>query len=183
MSSLNHMFYIPIITLKVINWEEKKKKLVDKYKTLQLKYHEKDHVKTNYHEDYLSLVPHVVDVLGQELQEFIDVVKLPSCEVVSAWFELSRKGDYHQVHHHGPTGFSSVCFIEFCNNVHEPTLFLSPFNNFLTGEELRYTPDVCEGTIIFFPSSILHYTEPNLSDKERLILSFNLKFPTLIENS
>ena len=52
---------------------------------------------------------------------------------------------------------------------------MSPFPNFLTGLQLTYTPEVDEGSIIFFPSYISHFTEPNLSDENRLIVSFNLQ--------
>jgi ectoine hydroxylase-related dioxygenase (phytanoyl-CoA dioxygenase family) len=39
---------------------------------------------------------------------------------------------------------------------------------------MDYTPDVKEGDIVFFPSQLLHYANPNTHDKERVILSFNM---------
>ena len=39
---------------------------------------------------------------------------------------------------------------------------------------MDFNPDVKEGDIVFFPSQLLHYANPNTSDKERVILSFNM---------
>ena len=39
---------------------------------------------------------------------------------------------------------------------------------------MDFTPNVKEGDIVFFPSQLLHYANPNTSDKERVILSFNM---------
>ena len=35
-------------------------------------------------------------------------------------------------------------------------------------------PGIREGSLIFFPSYVLHYTAPNQSDVDRIILSFNV---------
>ncbi len=50
----------------------------------------------------------------------------------------------------------------------------SPFTEFSSGDHMDFTPDVKEGDIIFFPSQLLHYANPNTSDKERVIVSFNM---------
>ena len=47
--------------------------------------------------------------------------------------------------------------------------------NPITGEVIHYEPDVEEGDLILFPSFIHHYTTPNQTDTERIVLSFNLK--------
>ena len=73
------------------------------------------------------------------------------------------------------TGFSSVCFVEYDENVHTPTKFISPYSNFVNGSCLDHSPkNVIEGSLIFFPSAILHYTHPNNNNNTRTILSFNL---------
>ena len=91
-----------------------------------------------------------------------------------SWFETSSQGDYHGIHTHGLVGYSAVCFIDYDSDEHTATQFVSSFNNLLTGEALQHSPEVNEGSLIFFPACILHYTEPNKSVKERKILSFNI---------
>jgi ectoine hydroxylase-related dioxygenase (phytanoyl-CoA dioxygenase family) len=57
---------------------------------------------------------------------------------------------------------------------HTPTHFLNPFIT-SNPDEQYFVPDgVGEGSILFWPSPILHYTESNKSDVDRIILSFNL---------
>ena len=63
----------------------------------------------------------------------------------------------HAVHVHGATGFSSVCFIEYDKEDHKSTVFVSPFGNCVTGTLERYSPEVEEGDIIFFPLKSLPY--------------------------
>jgi hypothetical protein len=45
----------------------------------------------------------------------------------------------------------------------------------LRSSYVYFTPEVTEGTIIFFPSNVLHQTLPSTSDKPRKIVSFNLE--------
>lgn len=85
----------------------------------------------------------------------------------------------HSAHNHGSTGFSSVCFIEYDKKFHKPTTFICPFQDFITGQFNFYEPDVNEGDIIFFPSNILHYAPINMSNKTRIVMSFNLKIKTI----
>jgi len=52
---------------------------------------------------------------------------------------------------------------------------LYAFKNWINGNDVIFTPNVQEGTIIFFPAGVLHYTEANLTDKKRMIISFNIE--------
>ena len=51
--------------------------------------------------------------------------------------------------------------------------FLAPFNDPM-GDTIQFAPKVDEGEIIFFPSLITHYVQPNKSNDIRIILSFNI---------
>ncbi len=176
MATVDCMFYVPIVKIDVLDWEEKKKKLKKIYEKHQeqMEYPSKDFVQTNYYKDNTSLIPEVSKILELEISLFFQQLSISSGVIDAVWFEQARKGDWHQPHNHGPLGYSCVCFMEFCEKDHTATHFLSPFSNFLTGELFTYVPKVKEGTIIFFPSYTLHFTKPNLTEKERLILSFNL---------
>ena len=163
---MNHYaFSIPFYKYKVKNWESKKKKLLDLFNSFQ-------------HEVVGNVITSPIDVKTNILSDEIEVfekdiqIKFFSTEV---WFQKYETNMNHAVHTHGPTGFSSICFIEYDSNFHKPTTFISPFGNYITGELERYEPDVEEGDIIFFPSNLLHYAPSNLSNETRIIMSFNLK--------
>jgi hypothetical protein len=176
---IDYMFKVPLLHLQVNNWDRKKEILFKMAKTSNLMMGELSKVKSDYHEQNgnNSMGKHnnkILEILEDEIEIFCNCFGFNSCAIKSSWFELADQGNYHGVHNHGSTGYSSVCYIDYNKDIHTPTQFVSPFHNFLTGELLEYEPKVEEGSIIFFPSSIMHYTEPNTSKIERTILSFNI---------
>ena len=176
MSSIISLFHIPLVKFSIENWQDKKKELIglrEKYKELFGR-HQTDHTDTNYHQDPHIIIEPITEILSEELSLFLSTMSLESCSIKEAWYEQASQNDFHEVHSHGPKGYSSVCYIKFDKKEHTATKFLCPFENFLTGSCITAEVSVDEGDIIFFPSSLLHYTNPNKSNKERLVLSFNL---------
>tara|TARA_Y100000004_G_scaffold172740_1_gene209860 strand:- start:566 stop:1093 length:528 start_codon:yes stop_codon:yes gene_type:complete len=158
-------FSIPIFKYKVQNWNIKKKKLLDLFNSFQHK------VVGNVITSPLDIK---TNLFLEEINLFEKEIGINFC-FSEVWFQQYNHNMNHAVHNHGPEGFSSVCFIEYNENFHKPTTFVSPFGNYITGELERYEPDVKEGDIIFFPSNLLHYAPTNLSKLTRIIISFNLK--------
>lgn len=180
------MFHIPIFHFEIRNWDTKKKKLLDLFERNKDDFGIVflDDVTTNFHSLNKNIEKseehsnEVTEILHDDIQMFLKAINVESGKVVKSWFEhsVANSSMYHKPHNHGSSGYSSVCFIEYDEQVHSPTQFIAPFYNFFTGETLNYTPhDVKSGSIIFFPSSIIHYTTPNISNKDRIILSFNLQ--------
>ncbi len=167
-----NMFAIPIVHIEVKDWERKKKKLINLFNSIKMNY--RDDVWTNYHDDNTKMNHEVKQILEEDILEFHNIIGFTETKIESSWFEQSRTNNQHCVHTHGAYGYSSVCFVEYDKNEHKPTQFTAPFLNFLDGNILSYSPKVDEGSLIFFPSAIPHYTFPNTSSKNRLILSFNL---------
>lgn len=178
------MFSTPLLHLKVQNWEEKKAELLKMYEKrkadksrfkvctgsdtsldVETDYHYNHDTGENYDED-------IMDIFQEELEELADTFEC-SVDVCTSWFERATTKKFHQVHNHGCQGFSAVCFIQFDPKYHTPTIFLNP--NLADVETCNIIPPgVREGSILFFPSYTLHYTAPNESDVDRIILSFNV---------
>ena len=51
-------------------------------------------------------------------------------------------------------------------------MFTSPFP--IEGTMGSVSPNVSEGDLIIFPSSLLHTAPPHKSDEDRIVFSFNL---------
>ena len=171
-----YMFKVPLLHLSVRNWDEKKQILLEMSKDTEM---DNDNVKSDYHlqKNTSSQGKHnskIEELLKEEINLFCGHFGFVYYKVVMSWFEQASVGNYHGVHNHGSVGYSSVCYIDYDSTVHTPTLFISPFNNFITGSSLHFAPPVDEGSIIFFPSAILHHTEPNKSNQQRTIVSFNI---------
>ena len=163
------IFEVPLLHYSVKNWKQKKQNLVDK-------------LPTNEYTDFMSYqrdleVPPYLDELSDcvkdEIQDFQSSYPCPVV-ISNAWCERANQFDYHPVHQHGATGFSAVLYVEFNSSVHEATKFYSPFNDPINGDLLEYQPLVKEGDLIIFPSYLLHEGPINKSNKERVIVSFNI---------
>ena len=170
------MFKIPIVHVSVRNWNEKKPILLDMLNAARMDKSLGEKVQSDYHTQHNDPIYNIqiTQLFKEEINIFCSELGLSEYRIVMSWFETSSQGDYHGIHTHGLVGYSVVCFIDYDSDEHTATQFVSPFNNLLTGAALQHSPEVNEGSLIFFPACILHYTEPNKSEKERKILSFNI---------
>lgn len=178
-------FSVPIFHYKISNWRGKKENLLkiynsrikqkEKFKVSEGKENSLD-VETDFHFNYDNSSDQYSNQIEKILQDELDAFAEDSgleIEVHNCWFEKAEKHKFHPCHNHGSTGYSAVCFINFDPKYHTPTVFINPItadddiSNFIP-------PKVREGSLIFFPSFLYHYTSPNLSDIDRIILSFNL---------
>lgn len=180
-AKIEAMFAVPLVHIKMQNWEFKKRILLKMmYEKSMRRDTSSDRLTTDYHSQFMDgevgiYNKDVEDLFGEEIDFLVKEMHLVDATVQMSWFERSGQYDYHTLHNHGYHGFSSVVFINYDENEHEATRFVSPYLGFLNQDVITYCPKVQEGDIIFFPSCISHFTLPNKSKKERLILSFNLK--------
>jgi hypothetical protein len=158
------MFSVPLYKYKVKDWDIKKKKLLDLFGSFQHK------LVGNVITSPINITTNILD---DEIKLFEDESRF-KFTLSEVWFQKYEKTMDHVVHTHGPYGFSSVCFVNYEKNSHSSTTFISPFSDCITGGFKRYSPNVNEGDIIFFPANLLHYAPTNLSDEERIIIAFNL---------
>ena len=182
---LTSMFHVPICHLKVGDWRRKKILLLDILDGTIMT--DVDHngdrgtITTDYGHQVRNRTEGIHNemiqsILSDEILEFINQSNLNRAEVVQSWFETSTGSEFHGMHNHGATGYSSVCYVDYDTEVHKPTHFYAPYLDFINGSIIDHVPEgIEEGSIIFFPSAIGHCTLPHNSDKTRTIMSFNLK--------
>jgi RNAse (barnase) inhibitor barstar len=174
-------FNVPFYQIKVSDWENKKKRLLDVYSKVKnnlvcddpVSFVYSDFRNQDYYNNYFG---EITEILDEELNEFSVQSNLEQEVNITCWFQKYTEGCFHAPHTHGALGYSSVCFIEYDENEHKPTRFISPIQNPMTGSLMDYFPqNITEGTIIFFPAYLTHYVLPNDSKKIRIILSMNIK--------
>jgi hypothetical protein len=88
------------------------------------------------------------------------------------WGNISLYSNFNAPHIHGSdtypyTKYSGVIYLKIPPNSGN-IVFMNPLN---PGLGLKFAP--CENEVIFFPSPIQHYVEPNLSQEERISIAFN----------
>jgi hypothetical protein len=169
-----NMFFIPLLHIEVRDWNIKKTLLKKISSDVELK--KLDKVYTDFGSNQkINYIDEINEILKEEIDLFKSNFSIISFRLLNAWFEKSKNQDYHPPHIHNKSNYSAVCYIDYDNTEHTPTNFISPFNNLITNDIMHYKPRVTEGSLIFFPSKIIHYTDSNTSKKDRLILSFNIE--------
>jgi hypothetical protein len=192
-SYLIPMFSVPVMHLKLQDWDNKKEELYKIYNeraknsnvfkrtgTAELD------VDTDYHYNFDSEVDHqgnrdgyssFLDNLLDDELKFVSEIFEFDVSVGNSWFEKASKHKFHSPHNHGAVGLSCVIYLQFDPKKHTPTVFLNPITATF-GPNAPYAempPGINEGSMIVFPSYLMHYTAPNYSDLDRIILSFNLE--------
>ena len=166
------MLNIPFYHYKLNNWKEKKEQLLDFVSTLSFKFNDQIADLYTTYGDQTSSIP--LKILEDDIVKFTSEIKYSGEMVAEIWFQKYYENQFHSPHNHGAIGYSSVLYINFDKRIHDGTRFLAPFND-PDGKHIEFAPDVDEGSLIFFPSYLNHYTLPNKSDTIRVIMSMNLK--------
>ena len=173
------MFQIPIFTYEFTNWSDKfKEEILSQLECSPIKRRMK--IQTDYVDDIKDDPPYkefISDCIEDKLNDFCLEINIPreNLKVRDMWYETARQYDNHCIHNHGAYGYSACWYVDFDNTEHTSTLFYSPFNNFLTGNTIDYQPNVTEGDLVLFPSTIMHETFCNESSKNRTVVSFNVE--------
>ena len=166
------MLTIPFYHYKVNNWKEKKEQLLDFVSNLSFKYFNKPADLYTTYGDQTSSIP--LKILEDDIVKFTTEVKYSGEMDADIWFQKYYENQFHSPHNHGAIGYSSVLYINFDKRMHDGTRFLAPFND-PDGNHVEFAPDVDEGSLIFFPSYLYHFTIPNKSDSIRIIMSMNIR--------
>jgi hypothetical protein len=181
------MFTVPLFRIQITPWKDIKKTILDTLDSavydidpngggFQTDYYNDNDVGNRYEADIYNILKPFISVITKQCFNS-DAPK----ESPTIWSQKYSSNTEHVLHNHGNRGFSFILYLKFDPESHKPTSFMSPFGDFFTGETIQYVPHIQEGDLIAFPSSILHTSQRQNTDKERMILSFNCfpdGFPT-----
>ena len=106
--------------------------------------------------------------------------------VDNIWVNINRYKDYNKLHNHPLSIISSVFYIKtnkdagniyFLNNNEIDTFIdnkhISQYNDY-NCQSVSF--EIEENVLLLFPSWLKHYVNPNLSNQDRISLSFNTNF-------
>lgn len=104
-------------------------------------------------------------------------------ELSESWFSVNRIYSYHASHHHLPSVWSCVYYIQSNEETDANLIFHSPWSNTLwpfskeadwNEETNQHTSVKCEsGSLWIFPAYLYHEVEQQLSYNERITFAFN----------
>ena len=106
-----------------------------------------------------------------------------SVKIKSVWAIINEKDAWNQKHHHSNSDLSAAYYVSAHDNcgdivfydprpapVHNHPISKSP--NYLNATVNSIKPE--PGRLVLFPSYLEHSVNPNLSNKKRVVISFNL---------
>ena len=170
------LFKIVAHQFPVENWDERKAELMKHIDLTKLVKPEKQGFYSDGHTSNNSYADLFFKLFQKELQQFREEIGVSMFEVKDVWTAEYRKGDWHPPHTHGSTGYSGVLYLDYDIDEHTPTYFIDPSSHPVSDTTIVKFPIAMEGVITIVPSSLIHFTYPNESDKIRRIVGFDLKF-------
>jgi uncharacterized protein (TIGR02466 family) len=110
--------------------------------------------------------------------------------ITGCWANISAPGSAHEAHIHPNNYLSGVYYVQTQEGA-DTISFQDPRSgaHFIAPRTSEDTPDstsrvtlrVREGTLVIFPAWLVHAVEPNMSNKERISVAFNLMFTSFAE--
>lgn len=106
--------------------------------------------------------------------------------ISNMWATIYPKGSYVPEHIHNNSLFSGVYYAKaepFCGNLvfKDPSYVAKSMSSKISNKfptvPTIHTQEVESGLMTLFPSWLPHMSQPNESDSDRIIVSFNLDFP------
>tara|TARA_E500000331_G_scaffold94492_1_gene90709 strand:+ start:219 stop:833 length:615 start_codon:yes stop_codon:yes gene_type:complete len=98
-----------------------------------------------------------------------------------SWFTKTNKGQYAPMHYHGSSDISGVYYLQ-TNGQDGNLTFYSPTKDLISSflysiVDQKQNMPLEQGLLAFWPGLLYHTTETNMTDHERISLSFNIQFP------
>jgi len=104
-------------------------------------------------------------------------------KITSMWSIINKKDAFNEKHHHGNSALSAAYYVKAEQNAgnivffdpRQSNVFHHPSSkevNNINAQVQSVTPKA--GTLVLFPSYLEHKVNPNLSNEDRIVISFNV---------
>lgn len=179
---ITQKFAIPFFKFNLSDWKNKKDNILNNLPNYR---NYSDTFKSlNHYSDYFenldkspNYANEIVASISEEITKFCDETKL-NWRMTNLWFQTYEKYNNFSLHNYGHEGWSGILFVEYDKEKHGSVNYYSPYQSWerdRLGAYESYSPEVSEGNIIIFPSSIQHEICMNFSDTNSILISFILK--------
>ena len=193
MTKANLFFPTPVWTSIINNYKETNEEIYNFIKNLQNldnKGVKKSNIKGWHSSDFdmKDKVPKkFIEMISPKINEvLVDMdwnLKIQKVKISSMWAIINIGGAENARHHHGNNSLSAAYYVRAPEDAGEivfydprpaPVYFHPTSNkpNELNAMVNSITPK--EGLLVLFPSYLEHSVNPNLSDNERIVISFNI---------
>ena len=189
-----HLFFsTPIWAEKIIGYEKVNREMLAYILNLQKKdpvgvlksnfkgWHSKDfNMKDIDPINFISSIKNNLNILIQDMNWDLNI---QSVKISNMWAIINQKGAWNQKHQHSNSDISAAYYVtahEGCGDI----VFYDPRPARVYKQPIAKSPNKLNGTVnsikpeagmlVLFPSYLDHSVNPNISDKKRVVISFNL---------
>jgi len=172
---MNILFYTPLFSYEIKDWDRKKESL------LSLIGNEFEYVvgdfQTDRHCRKQSYSMEFMKLFSDEFNNFLKETKVNDFCVSDVWTIKYAKGnENHCPHNHKSTGYSGLLYLEFDPEIHQSVKFIGPWNDPINDtSQLTSLPNPRTGVIYIWESVLVHYVDPIQTDKLRMSTSFDIE--------
>tara|TARA_X000000368_G_C23018996_1_gene707099 strand:- start:1137 stop:1724 length:588 start_codon:yes stop_codon:yes gene_type:complete len=189
-----HLFFsTPVWTSKIDNFDLVNKEILEYILSLQ-KSDPNGVVKSNFHgwhSNDFNLKDNAPKKFISSLMVGINIalndmnwdLEKQEVKITNMWAIINERGAFNQKHHHGNSDISAAYYVNAYENCGDISFYdprpapvfkhpLSKSANLLNASVNSIKPE--EGMLVLFPSYVEHSVSPNLSNKKRVVISFNL---------
>lgn len=134
-------------------------------------------------ENLKNFISEISKNIGSAIKDMDWDLETQIVKITSMWSIINNKDAFNEKHHHGNSALSAAYYVKAKQNAgnivfydprqanvfHHPT---SKEVNSVNAQVQSVTPKA--GTLVLFPSYLEHKVNPNLSNDERIVISFNV---------
>ena len=135
-----------------------------------------------------SRLSRVKNFLDERMKDYVEnVIEIDDKVVMTqSWSTITKKDEYHHIHHHPNTMFSLVFYVSsegkksgnFVFNLQPSGLkqrwnFSFKVKNYNAFNSSSWEYEVNTGDLIIFPAWMYHYTRKNDTNKDRIVIAAN----------
>lgn len=174
---INVLFYVPLFSYEVNEWDRKKKALLSRVNQNKFDYYGANTFQTDRHSEKNRYSLDFESIFSEELEKFKTEAELTYLRVTDIWtLKYTKRNENHCPHNHRSTGYTGLLYLEYDDNVHQPTKFIGPWNDPVRDTtEIATIPKPKEGVMYIWPSSLLHYADAMKTNKLRMITSWDMQ--------
>ena len=189
-----HLFFsTPIWISEIDNFENINKELLN-YISIEKSKNPEGQIKSNvkgWHsnefdlkdENLKTFITEISKNIGAAVNDMNWDLESQLVKITSMWSIINKKEAFNERHHHGGSALSAAYYVKAEPDSGEIVFFdprqayvfshpISNKVNNINAQVQSVTPKT--GTLILFPSYLEHKVNPNKSNKERIVISFNV---------
>ena len=140
-------------------------------------------------DEFSRLVSYIDDTV-RTILKFLKI-GYEAFEITGCWANINPSGASHRAHSHPNNYLSGIYYVQTqaradTINFHDPRaqtgIIRPPVTELTADNSDQVVVKVDSGTLLVFPSYLLHSVDSNNSDGERISISFNIMFSSFTEN-